>query len=91
MDDDVHLATHAVLPVIPSLPRDRAVHEEVILEVGLEEGDEGVTDSVMAPAASRTEGIAVEGMERCLLQGRGVAQRAYSRGPWRGVERHSFS
>jgi hypothetical protein len=76
MDDDVHLATHAVLPFIPSLSRDSAVHKEVILEVALEESDKGITHAVMAPAASGTEGIAVEGMERCLLQVSGIAQRA---------------
>jgi hypothetical protein len=82
MDDDVHLATHAILPFIPSLPRDGAVHEVVILEVGLEWSDERVTHSVMAPAASRTEGIEVERMERGLLRISGVAQHAEGPVAW---------
>ena len=64
MDDDVHLAPHAVLALILSLPRDVAAHEKIVLEVALEESDEGITHSVVAPAACRTEGVAGERMQR---------------------------
>ena len=74
MDDDVHLASHAVLALISSLTRDVAAHEQIVLEVAFEESNEGVTHSVMAPAAGRAEGIAIERMERRLLQISGITK-----------------
>ena len=82
MDDDVRLAPHAVLALVPPLPRDVAAHEKIVLEVALEESDEGVTHSVVSPATGRTEGIAVERMQRRLLQISGVTQRAVGPVAW---------
>jgi hypothetical protein len=82
MDDNVHLAPHTVIALIPPLPRDVAAHEKIVLEVALEEGNEGVSHSVMAPAASRAEGIAIKWMERCLLQVSGVTQSAEGPVAW---------